>query len=147
MCLSMFSHNRTNTIFFSTTLTIFLNALTKVRDENTPERKFAWTGYGTRNHQVMSLTCSPLSHPNEGPGFWNLMRCHYMEKKSSGSSYISTFSALINMCCSYLTSYCFIKNGKKTTIGLLSCHKEKERGRAVQKVWKLVCEFYYVKFL
>ena len=43
----------------------------------------------------MSLTCSPLSHPDEGPGFWNLMQCHYTEKKSSGSSYISTFSALI----------------------------------------------------
>ena len=43
----------------------------------------------------MSLTCSPLSHPDEGPWFRNLMRCHYTEKKSSGSSYISTFSALI----------------------------------------------------
>ena len=38
---------------------------------------------------------SPQSHPDEEPGFWKLMRCHYTEKKSSGSSYISTFSALI----------------------------------------------------
>ena len=43
----------------------------------------------------MSLTWSPLSHPDDRPEFRNLMRCHYTEKKSSGSSYISTFSALI----------------------------------------------------
>ena len=72
---------------------LFGKGLTKVRDENMPERKFAWTGYGTHNHQVMSLTWSSLSHPDDGPGFWNLKWCHYMEKKSSGSSYISTFSA------------------------------------------------------
>ena len=65
------------------------NASTKVRDENTPERKFAWTGYRTHNHQVMSLTRSPLSHPDGGPGFWNLMRCH-CRKKFSGSTSIST---------------------------------------------------------
>ena len=53
------------------------NASTKVKDENKPERKFAWTGYGTHNHQVMSLTRSPPSHPNGGPGFWNLTWCHY----------------------------------------------------------------------
>ena len=44
----------------------------------------------------MSLTWSSLSHPDDGPGFWNIMLCHYTGKKSSGSSYISTFSALIN---------------------------------------------------
>ena len=72
------------------------NALTKVRDENTPERKFASTGYGTHNHQVMSLTLSSLSHPDDGPGFWNLMGV-IIRKKSSGSTYISTFSALISL--------------------------------------------------
>ena len=36
---------------------------TQVRGENTPERKVASTGDRTHNHQVMSLTRSPLSHP------------------------------------------------------------------------------------
>ena len=33
------------------------------RGERAPERKFAPTGCRTHNHQVMSQTCSPLSHP------------------------------------------------------------------------------------
>ena len=33
------------------------------RGENTPQRKVASTGDRTHNHQVMSRTCSPLSHP------------------------------------------------------------------------------------
>ena len=36
----------------------------EVRGENTPERKFARTGYRTHNNQVMSPTRSPLSHPD-----------------------------------------------------------------------------------
>ena len=36
---------------------------TEVRSENIPERKFASIGSPTHNHQVMSPTCSPLSHP------------------------------------------------------------------------------------
>ena len=35
----------------------------RVRGKNMPERKFASTGYRTHNHQVMSPTRSPLSHP------------------------------------------------------------------------------------
>ena len=42
---------------------LFSHALAEVRGENTPERKFALTGDRTHNHQVRSLTCSPLSHP------------------------------------------------------------------------------------
>ena len=34
-----------------------------VGGENMPERKFASTADRTHNHQVMSLTCSPLNHP------------------------------------------------------------------------------------
>ena len=38
---------------------------TEVRGENTPERKIASTGDRTHNHQVVSPTRSPLSHPGE----------------------------------------------------------------------------------
>ena len=43
---------------------LFSHALAEVRGKNTPERrKFASTGYRTRNHQVTSPTRSPVSHP------------------------------------------------------------------------------------
>ena len=42
---------------------LFSHASAEVRAENTPERKFASTGDRTHNHQVMSPTRSPLSHP------------------------------------------------------------------------------------
>ena len=42
---------------------LFSHASAEVRDENTPERKFASTEDRTHNHQVMSPTRSPLSHP------------------------------------------------------------------------------------
>ena len=42
---------------------LFWHASAETRGENTPQRKFASSGSRTRNHQVMSLTCSPLSHP------------------------------------------------------------------------------------
>ena len=42
---------------------LFSHASAEVRGENMPERKFASTGYETHNHQVMSATHSPLSHP------------------------------------------------------------------------------------
>ena len=41
---------------------LFSHASAEVRGENSPERKFASTGYRTHNHQVMSSTRSPLSH-------------------------------------------------------------------------------------
>ena len=40
----------------------FSHASAEVRGENTPERKFTPSGDRTHNHQVMSQTCSPLSH-------------------------------------------------------------------------------------
>ena len=43
---------------------LFSHASAEVRGENTPERKVASTGDRTHNHQVESLTCSPLSHPS-----------------------------------------------------------------------------------
>ena len=42
---------------------LFSHASAEVRDKNTPERKFASTVYQTHNHQVMSPTFLPLSHP------------------------------------------------------------------------------------
>ena len=38
------------------------------RGENMPERKVASTGDRTHNHQVMSVTCLPLSHPGRASG-------------------------------------------------------------------------------
>ena len=43
---------------------IFSHAVTELRGENTPERKFVSTGDRTHDHQVMSTTRSPLSHPS-----------------------------------------------------------------------------------
>ena len=48
---------------------LFSHALVEVRGENTPERKFTTTGYRTWDHQVTSLTCSPLSHPDGATNF------------------------------------------------------------------------------
>ena len=42
---------------------LFSHASAEVRRENTPKRKFTSTGSQTHNHQVTSLTRSPLSHP------------------------------------------------------------------------------------
>ena len=38
-------------------------ALAEVRGKNMPERNFASTGFRAHNHQVMSPTRTPLSHP------------------------------------------------------------------------------------
>ena len=42
---------------------LFSHASAEVRGENTLEREFASTGSRTHNHQAMSPTRSPLSHP------------------------------------------------------------------------------------
>ena len=47
---------------------LFSHASAELRGENTSERKFASTWYPTHNHQVMSLTRSPLSHPGGAQG-------------------------------------------------------------------------------
>ena len=53
----------TEFFFFQSHRLIFFHASEEVRGENTPERKVASTGDRTHNHQVMSPTRSPLSHP------------------------------------------------------------------------------------
>ena len=51
-------------LFFPKPPTTFSHASAEVRGENMPERKVASTGDRTHNHQVMSPTRSPLSHPD-----------------------------------------------------------------------------------
>ena len=51
------------TLLFQSHQLLFSHASAEVRGENTPERKVASTGDQTHNHQVMSQTRSPLSHP------------------------------------------------------------------------------------
>ena len=52
-------------LFFPKPPTSFSHASAEVRGENTPERKVASTGDRTLNHQVISQTRSPLSHPGK----------------------------------------------------------------------------------
>ena len=56
-------------LFFQSHRLLFSHASAEVRGENTPERKVASTWDRTHNHQVMSPTRSPLSHPG---GLWSL---------------------------------------------------------------------------
>ena len=55
-------------LFFQSHRQLFSHASAEVRGENTPERKVASTWDRTHNHQVMSPTRSPLSHPG---GYFN----------------------------------------------------------------------------
>ena len=50
-------------LFFQSHRLLFSHASAEVRGENTPERKVASTWDRTHNHEVMSPTRSPLSHP------------------------------------------------------------------------------------
>ena len=50
-------------LFFQRHRLLFSHASAEVRGENTPERKVASTWDRSHNHQVMSPTRSPLSHP------------------------------------------------------------------------------------
>ena len=59
MCFLAVSHN----FYFQSHQLLFSHASLEVRGGNTPERKVASTGDRTHNHQVMSTTRSPLSHP------------------------------------------------------------------------------------
>ena len=58
-------------LFFPKPPTTFSHASAVVTGENTPERKVASTGDQAHNHQVMSLTCSPLSLPGGAYKFGN----------------------------------------------------------------------------
>ena len=56
-------------LFFQSHRLLFSHASAEVRGENTPERKVASTWDRTHNHQVMSPTRSPLSHPGGSDGW------------------------------------------------------------------------------
>ena len=63
MCFLAFSHQYLHNFSFQSHRLLFSHASVEVaRGENTPERKFASTGYRIYNHQIMSPTRSPLSH-------------------------------------------------------------------------------------
>ena len=63
MCFLAFSHQYYWNFSFQSHRLLFSHASAEARCENMPERKFASTGDRTHNHQIMSPTCSPLSHP------------------------------------------------------------------------------------
>ena len=63
MCFLAFSHQYYCNFSFQSHRLLFSRASAAVRGENTPERKVVSTGDRTRNHQAMSPTRSPLSHP------------------------------------------------------------------------------------
>ena len=54
-------------LFFPKPPTTFLTCFCRGERRKFAERKTASTGDQTCNHQVMSLTCSPLSHPGGAP--------------------------------------------------------------------------------
>ena len=57
----------TQLIFPNCNRLLFSHASAEVKGENTPERKVAKAGDRTHNHQVLSPTRSPLSHPGGAP--------------------------------------------------------------------------------
>ena len=59
-------------LFFQSHRLLFSHASAEVRGENTPERKVASTWDRTHNHQVMSPTRSPLSHPGGSQVSWSV---------------------------------------------------------------------------
>ena len=59
---------------------LFSHASVEMRGENMSERKFASTRYQNHNHQVMSLTRSPLSHPGKAYVNW-ILKINNSEKK------------------------------------------------------------------
>ena len=61
-------------ISFQSHRLLFSHASAEVRGEHTPERNFASTGDRTHNHQVMSPTRSPLSHPGGAEN--GMTECH-----------------------------------------------------------------------
>ena len=63
MCFLAFSHQYYHK-FLTKATDYFYHVSAEVRGENTSKRNFTSTGSRTHNHQVMSPTHSPLSHPS-----------------------------------------------------------------------------------
>ena len=81
-------------LFFQSHRLLFSHASAEVRGENTPERKVASTWDRTHNHQVMSPTRSPLSHPGGSYGFLNVIVDFYVNELDliAASSPVSSHS-------------------------------------------------------
>ena len=63
---------------------LFSHASEEVRGENKLERRFVSTRYQTHNHQVMSVTCSPLSYPGGAQGYVQWQLQHNRNKVENG---------------------------------------------------------------
>ena len=79
-------------LFFQSHRLLFSHASAEVRGENTPERKVASTWDRTHNHQVMSPTRSPLSHP----GGFHTKQNRQTDQLSTLSNIISLFAVSLN---------------------------------------------------
>ena len=75
---------------------LFSHASAEVRGENTPERKFASTGYQTHNHQVMSPTRAPLSHPG-GQTYLSIRLQNFAIVYIESKTWIGTLAALMQL--------------------------------------------------
>ena len=62
MCFLAFSHEYLHNFSYQSHWLLFSHTSAEMRGENTQERKVPSAGDRTHNHQVMSPTCSPLSH-------------------------------------------------------------------------------------
>ena len=69
MCFLAFSHQYYHNFSFQSHRLLFPHTSAEVRGGNTPERKVASTRDRTHNHQVVSPTRSPLSHPGRAKAF------------------------------------------------------------------------------
>ena len=78
MCFLAFSHQYLHNFSFQSHRLLFSHASPEVRDENSQEKKFASTEDQTHNHQVMSPTHSPLSHPDEAGKGENADNQHFL---------------------------------------------------------------------
>ena len=72
MCFLAFSHQYYHNFSCQSHWLLFSHASAEVRGKNTLERKFASTWDRTQNHQVMSLTCPPLSHLGGAAFTWKI---------------------------------------------------------------------------
>ena len=62
LCVSWLSNTSTNTTFLSKATTPFLTCFCRVERQKYTEKKSCLNRGSNSNHQVMSPTCSPLSH-------------------------------------------------------------------------------------
>ena len=89
-------------LFFQSHRLLFSHASAEVRGENTPERKVASTWDWTHNHQVLSPTRSPLSHPGRSRKSWKqafslFYKIYLKAFFSKGTSYRGLFGEVFTL--------------------------------------------------